>query len=564
MKSFWIAIVIVVGLATQALAQEAPAPRKSPHTPVNRQTLADRRAPSAPPSRDINGTAIVLDGEKLRIGDLDLRLFGVVPPQLSANFGPQARTALDTVIAGQPVACHIRDRDKDGRLLATCHAHGGVDLGLELLRRGLAVAARGSLADTEFAEPYRIAETAAQNNRLGLWSQIAPAQAPLTTAAPTSVAVLPPAPVPTSIEVRKPDVKKDDGIKTTGQELSPTPLASSTASAVLPITTAAPTVPTTSGFFARYQILIASLLMLTTALSILAVFVVQRWHERREEMRALAAALRGELLAARAVCNTRLRSLTSEADDQAMVWPRLRATLYQAYVGRLGWLGAELARQIASIYGQTSDYAAYYATTGEAATMPKRQALQTLINHIEEVLPRLSRIEHTGHRPTPSRRADATLPPPPSTLSASPTLPLSPTPPLEITGTVEPPTSELNPSSERPPESATQTTNATLAVATTALTAVAAMTTANPNLGDTQSSTSHSDPSTGPTDLSPHALWDSLRRFARDHFTSHSAEDNDPMTDYAALIEQDIANMSFEDDDPEQPINPPIRKTGSQ
>ena len=170
-------------LANTAFAQEAPPPRKMPRVPVGRQTLTESDK-SAIRSRDVKGPATILDGEHLRVADVDLRLFGVVPPQLSASFGPQARAALDEVSRGQDVECHIRDRDHDGRFLATCvTSNTKTDLALELLKRGLAVAARGSVQPTELAQPYEAAEQAAQAQKLGLWS-VAPPPAANVPAAP--------------------------------------------------------------------------------------------------------------------------------------------------------------------------------------------------------------------------------------------------------------------------------------------------------------------------------------------------------------------------------------------
>ncbi|MDE2029519.1 MAG: hypothetical protein KGI97_03035, partial [Alphaproteobacteria bacterium] len=164
-----------------------------------------------------------------------------------------------------------------------------------------------------------------------------------------------------------------------------------------------PNIPANSGqgFFARYQILIAGLLMLGTALSIIAALWTRRRRDKRDETKATAAALRGELMAARGICIGRIRSIATEEEDRAANWPRIRATLYGAYVGRLGLLGAELARQVASIYGQASDYASLYNpsnTAGSAASAgtPKKQALETLVRHIDEVLPKLAAIELTG------------------------------------------------------------------------------------------------------------------------------------------------------------------------
>jgi endonuclease YncB( thermonuclease family) len=391
-KKLILAATLASFMAEPTLAQMAPAPRAAPRTPVNREVTAERKAPP----REVQGQALILDGEKLRVQGVDVRLFGVVPPQLSASFGPQARAALDALMGGgQTVSCSIRDRDHDSRLLlATCRTANGADPAFELLRRGLAVAARGSITGTEFAEPYINAEEAAKAAKIGLWTVAIAAPAPPVAA---------PAAPPVTIEAQKTVTppKAEPVVAQTHEALKE--VQPKIASSVMPQKPA--TVETNSsdnpGLFARFQILIAGLLMLITALSILGVLTIHRRREKADEMKALAAALRGELLAARAVCLTRIKSIASTEDDRASHWPRIRSTLYQAYVGRLGWLGAELARQIASIYGQAGDYAAYYGNLGEnnpATSMPKRQALQALVAHIEEVLPRLAAIELRGER----------------------------------------------------------------------------------------------------------------------------------------------------------------------
>ncbi|MGB9154731.1 MAG: hypothetical protein WCD70_16785, partial [Alphaproteobacteria bacterium] len=98
-----LALACMISLAAQA--QEAPAPRRMPRTPVSQEPLAPPRDPM-PASRQVEGLAAIIDGEKLRIGEIDMRLFGIVPPQLAASFGPQARAALDTLAGGQNVTCN--------------------------------------------------------------------------------------------------------------------------------------------------------------------------------------------------------------------------------------------------------------------------------------------------------------------------------------------------------------------------------------------------------------------------------------------------------------------------
>ena len=171
MKSISALLIVTILAATAAEAQEAPPPRRMPRTPVSREVLVGAREPM-PASHQLQGPAVIIDGERLRIGESDLRLFGIVPPQLSASYGPQARATLDMLAGAQSVNCQIRDRDRDGRLLATCQNAGGSDMALELLKRGLAVTARGSLAGTDLSTPYLAAEQAAQIQKIGLWSAV--------------------------------------------------------------------------------------------------------------------------------------------------------------------------------------------------------------------------------------------------------------------------------------------------------------------------------------------------------------------------------------------------------
>ncbi|MER2519128.1 MAG: thermonuclease family protein [Bdellovibrionales bacterium] len=404
-------LAFLVALPALSLAQEAPAPRKAPRTPVNRQTTYERRS-DAPASRNVQGAAVAIDGERLRVDSTDLRLFGIVPPQLSASFGPQARMALDQLVANKEVGCMIRDRSREGHLLASCRTAETDDLALELLKKGLAVAARGSLAGTELIQSYLLAEQEAQTQRMGLWS-IALASSAQTTASAATASVSKPetAPPPVAAAPTTTETTKAESAKPEQHAVIVPSPAAFTESKTAAVSNAASVPVNPSGFFTRYQILIGNLLMLVTALSILTVFAQRQRHDRRDELKAIAAALRGELMAARAVCLARIKAIATEQDDYEATWPRIRATLYQAYVSHIGKLGAELARKIASIYGQSSDYALYYQSS-EEAKLPKRQALAALIAHIEEVLPSLTAIEQIGdltlaHRAVRARLGNA-------------------------------------------------------------------------------------------------------------------------------------------------------------
>lgn len=403
-------------LSGASLAQDiAPTPKKAPRTPVTQQNLLNSKNPM-PATRTLSGALQVIDTEQLRINDYDMRLFGIVPPQLSASYGPQARAVLDNLTAGVVTTCTIRDRDRTGRLLANCYGKNNADLALELLRRGLAITARGSLQSTDLAPSYLAAEQASQNQKLGLWSMAPPPAAkveapaavePAKAKEPAVAVETPPQPAP--VETVKPKIEpvvtvapKPALIEPANVAIADTIAAASALATADAVMSAEPQATVADeDFLAKYQLLISAILMLLTAGGIAMALWYHRWSERRDEIRATAAALRGELLAARALVHSRIKPQADEADERATTWPRIRTIVFQAYVDRLGLMGAELARQIASIYGLASDYSAYYATPPEHLKhqpLGKQQALQTLLHHIDEVLPRLERIEITGQR----------------------------------------------------------------------------------------------------------------------------------------------------------------------
>lgn len=448
----------IVLLGQEANAQYAPTPKSAPRTPVHREMLNGKTGPSIPASREIAGKANFIDAERLKIGDMEMRLYGVVPPQMGASYGPQARAQVDAMAQGE-VTCRIQDRARDGQYMAVCKNGSGLDFGMELLRRGLAATARGTIQGSDLAPSYLAAEQAAQIQRLGIWSSTLPgalsdkvikeavskveaakaeaiakaeadAEAKIKEAgAKTEAAqklieradkvsadgiVLPAGTLVEPIDAVKP-VLPPAKPEPKGMEMGPTaaevqallskPAPAVAAQADPQIEDVAPEI-VHRGWLERYQLLTTGLIGLLGAFSLAGALLLRQSRDKRYELRALAAALRGELMAARSICLARLAKINHENEEKNVVWPRLRTLVFQAYVGRLGHLGAELARQISSIYGQASDYAAYYVgTESRSDTASKKQALQTLVHHIEEVMPRLTQIERVGVAPRPATEA---------------------------------------------------------------------------------------------------------------------------------------------------------------
>jgi len=143
---------------------------------------------SIPPAmgQTIEGVATVIDGDELRVGDRLVRLFGIAAPDISANYGPDARLYLDGLVGGQRVVCTEVDRTQSDQSIATCTIDG-TDLAPELLSQGLAavyrIGAPPTLDERELAARYDTEEADARERRIGIWTprDVAPPPPPQPT-----------------------------------------------------------------------------------------------------------------------------------------------------------------------------------------------------------------------------------------------------------------------------------------------------------------------------------------------------------------------------------------------
>src|SRR5512134_3409766 len=172
------ALCLASGSAFAQSSDVAPAP---PAVPVGEVT----EAPISPAAgQTIEGMATVIDGDELRIGDSLIRLFGIAAPDISSNFGPDARLYLDGLAGGQHVVCTEVDRTEMDQSIAICTIDG-TDLAPELLSQGLAsiyrVGAPPTPEERELAARYDSEEADARTRKLGIWaSRDVPAPAPPT------------------------------------------------------------------------------------------------------------------------------------------------------------------------------------------------------------------------------------------------------------------------------------------------------------------------------------------------------------------------------------------------
>lgn len=140
--------------------------------------LAAAGPASAQGSQVVDGLAIVRDDGVLAVGGREVRLFGILVPQLERTCrtlirppvcAPKAVLVLKAKADGF-VRCEIVRRGSDGVAEGVCSVRGRdlfgprQDLGAYLLQEGFALAA------PEAPPTYHALERLAQTRELGLWS----------------------------------------------------------------------------------------------------------------------------------------------------------------------------------------------------------------------------------------------------------------------------------------------------------------------------------------------------------------------------------------------------------
>lgn len=125
------------------------------------------------PAEPIRGTARALDGDSLRIGRRQVRLWGIDAPEFEQRCdrdgrswacGQAARAALASRVDGRLLVCVPRDRDAYRRWVSVCRI-AGHSLNEWMVREGWALDYR-RYSDGAYAH----AERRARSARRGIWS----------------------------------------------------------------------------------------------------------------------------------------------------------------------------------------------------------------------------------------------------------------------------------------------------------------------------------------------------------------------------------------------------------
>ncbi len=117
------------------------------------------------------GTARIVDGDTIDVGDQRVRLHGIDAVEAGQSCsrngerwecGQEAKALLSSLANGKPVTCTQRDIDSYDRIVATCEV-GWTDLGKAMIDAGLAVAL------PQFSRAYLENEALAKKRRTGIW-----------------------------------------------------------------------------------------------------------------------------------------------------------------------------------------------------------------------------------------------------------------------------------------------------------------------------------------------------------------------------------------------------------
>jgi micrococcal nuclease len=132
--------------ARSAPTLSAKGPRSRAPCPSLAKGRARHPAPFDPDSarhlaqvRVLAGRAWVTDGDTIRIGNTQIRLFGVDAPELNHPHGKNAKWALHRLCKGHTIRAEITDVDDYGRTVARCYLPDGRDLSAEMVKQGLAL-----------------------------------------------------------------------------------------------------------------------------------------------------------------------------------------------------------------------------------------------------------------------------------------------------------------------------------------------------------------------------------------------------------------------------------------
>lgn len=122
--------------------QSKPVPRPHPvHAPSPAKKAVLRTGLKSAPEHEntIIGHCYVVDGDTIRMGNVNLRLAGIDAPELDHPWGQKAKWELVALCKGHKVRAELEPEKSYDRVVATCYLPDGRDLSAEMVKCGLAL-----------------------------------------------------------------------------------------------------------------------------------------------------------------------------------------------------------------------------------------------------------------------------------------------------------------------------------------------------------------------------------------------------------------------------------------
>ena len=110
--------------------------RRKPYS-SNRKKLKPKINPTS--YEPFSGYAHVIDGDTIKIRGMKIRLAGINAPELDRPYGVKSKYEMVNIVKGKKVYVVPDGTTSFDRIVATCYIDGDVDIGAELIKRGLAL-----------------------------------------------------------------------------------------------------------------------------------------------------------------------------------------------------------------------------------------------------------------------------------------------------------------------------------------------------------------------------------------------------------------------------------------
>ncbi len=124
--------------------------------------------------KKFSGNTFVIDGDSIKVGGKEVRLFGIDAPEYSQSCfnakkeeyqcGQASRSFLIDLAGGKNVECVYAEKDKYDRFLGKCFV-GDVSINEALIENGMAVIYNFTESDEKMDELEKVA----QDKKLGIW-----------------------------------------------------------------------------------------------------------------------------------------------------------------------------------------------------------------------------------------------------------------------------------------------------------------------------------------------------------------------------------------------------------